>query len=150
MIKWLGYPSSSNSWEPSENLDPSLLESIEEAAADRKKRKKNIEPEPTDDSESTNSELAISELDENDSYVFKFEKGFIAEKIWGKYSESSIASLPKNCTSLPGAQLENDELMFLFKYRNSDEGEFVPARIANVKFAQLVIEFYERITLWTD
>ncbi|KAG4072620.1 hypothetical protein HA402_004709 [Bradysia odoriphaga] len=96
LIKWLGYPSTSNSWEPSKNLDPALLASIEETEKE-------------------------AQQSETDAYRYKFEEGFSPLKILA-------------------AKMENDTVMFLFQYRDSNEGEFVPAKIANVTFPQLVIE----------
>lgn len=42
-----------------------------------------------------------------------------------------------------GATDASGELMFLFKWKETDEVELIPASIANLKFPQIVIKFYE-------
>lgn len=49
-----------------------------------------------------------------------------------------------------GATDITGELVFLVKYTNSDSLNLIPAKVANSKFPQIVISFYESNYVWKD
>lgn len=124
---------SENTWEPEENLDcPDLISEYENKAKNKSKRKSEVEPDSkkkkkTDAGSSTTNENIAPSIDENPQRGF--DRGLVPEKIIGATDSSG-------------------ELMFLMKWKNSDEADLVLAKTANQKCPQIVIQFYEERLTW--
>ncbi|XP_055306199.1 chromobox protein homolog 1-like isoform X1 [Sitodiplosis mosellana] len=137
-LKWKGYSSDDNTWEPEENLDcPDLISAFEEnrtkkesekrngsitAGKDDKKRK-GSSPIPTDKSQSAKKKTP------EEKKVTGFDRGLEPEKILGATDSSG-------------------QLMFLMKWKDTDEADLVPSTQANLKCPQIVIKFYEERLTW--
>lgn len=134
-LKWKGYSNDDNTWEPEENLDcPDLIAQFEEqrkkkeAAAtgkrheekEQKKRKSTSTPTPTQ----AKKKAALEE-----KKAEGFDRNLEPERIIGATDSSG-------------------ELMFLMKWKGTDDADLVPARIANEKCPQIVIKFYEERLTW--
>lgn len=135
LLKWKGYPDSENTWEPKENLDcPELINDFEEKKKKSSEEKKDKDiPEKkrklngTDNSESSTPKK--KKKSDEDNRPRGFDRGLEPERVIGATDSSG-------------------ELMFLIKWKGSDEADLVPARIANVKCPQIVIQFYEERLTW--
>jgi len=120
LIKWEGYPDTENTWEPQENLDcPDIISAYEEKAQKKKEEKKRKK-----EAESSGGKKKQKVVEEEDNKPRGFDRGLQPERIIGATDSSG-------------------ELMFLMKWKDSDEADLVPARQANVKCPQIVIQFYE-------
>ncbi|KAK2725787.1 chromobox protein homolog 1-like [Artemia franciscana] len=132
LLKWKGFGDEDNTWEPVENLDcPELISQYEET---RKKK----EELPVKETSRKRKSIAV-EKDEDKKKPKKvpeengkprgFDRGLEAEKVVGATDSSG-------------------ELMFLMKWRGCDEADLVPARMANLKCPQVIIQFYEERLKW--
>lgn len=123
-LKWKGYSSAENTWEPKENVDcPELLKAFE----DKLKAKKGVKRSGRGSVEGEPAPKAPHP--EEDVRTRGFDRGLQPEKIVGATDSSG-------------------ELMFLVKWKGSDEADLVPARQCNVKCPQIVIQFYEERLSW--
>ncbi|XP_012729691.1 chromobox protein homolog 3a [Fundulus heteroclitus] len=124
-LKWKGFTEADNTWEPEENLDcPELISAFLEAQKNIKekpaavKRKASTEEVEADPAKKTEAEKPRG-----------FARNLDPERIIGATDSSG-------------------ELMFLMKWKESDEADLVPAREANTRCPQVVISFYEERLTW--
>jgi len=126
LLKWQNYPDSENTWEPPENLDcEDMIKAFEEKLAKKKEEAKR--KREGDEKDGGKKKKKVSEEEENNPRGF--DRGLQPERIIG-------------------ATDSGGELMFLMKWKDSDEADLVPARQANVRCAQIVIAFYEERLTW--
>jgi len=117
LLKWKGYGDEDNTWEPKENLDcEDLIEEFE-----NKRKRKSAGPASA---EKKRAGDAGKRKKGDDDRPRGFNRGLEPERIIGATDSSG-------------------ELMFLIKWKGSDEADLVPAKEANVKCPQTVIKFYE-------
>jgi hypothetical protein len=122
-LSWKGFGPEENTWEPRENLDcPELIKVFEDNRKKGDKAKKTV-------AKSTNDPAAKMKHPDEDARPRGFERGLQPERIIGATDSSG-------------------ELMFLIKWKGSDEADLVPARQANMKSPQVVIQFYEERLSW--
>jgi len=126
LLKWKGYGDEDNTWEPSENLDcQDLIEEFEKKRAAQKAKK---DADKRKSAAGSGSD-AKKKKGNDDDRPRGFDRGLDPERIIGATDSSG-------------------ELMFLIKWKGSDEADLVPSREANVKCPQTVIKFYEERLTW--
>ncbi|XP_059051489.1 chromobox protein homolog 1-like isoform X2 [Achroia grisella] len=133
-LKWKGYSDEDNTWEPEENLDcPDLIQTFEEARkkkeAEGKVTKIEKDPKKRKSSAATPDLKGAKKSKSDDKKASGFDRGLEPEKIIGATDSSG-------------------ELMFLMKWQGTDEADLVPAKQANVRCPQVVIQFYEERLTW--
>jgi hypothetical protein len=153
LLKWKGYTDDDNTWEPDENLGcPELIDEFErnhqaKQAAEANKgkgkgpaKKKGGASSSAGSSSGSGSKDVLKEqiqvkqvlapgLVDTPLVRTGFDRGFDPQRIIGATDSSG-------------------ELMFLMKWKGTDEADLVPARLANVKCPQVVIAFYEERLAW--
>jgi len=129
LLKWRGYPDSENTWEPHLNLDcPDLIEEFENKMKKKKEEKKR-KSQAAEEEGGGSSKKKKKVAEEEDNKPRGFDRGLQPERIIG-------------------ATDSGGELMFLMKWKDSDEADLVPARQANIRCPQIVIAFYEERLTW--
>jgi len=158
-LKWKGYGEEDNTWEPEENLGcPELIAEFERQLEEKEKKKKAAEKEALTKKRKPGPASArvddYSEKKEN-----KRERESTGDASSSKKAKTKESSGPAraevtgfdrglNPEKIIGATDSSGELMFLMKWKDTDEADLVPSRQANVKCPQIVIAFYEERLTW--
>uniref|UniRef100_A0A8C5SQ95 Chromobox 1 n=1 Tax=Laticauda laticaudata TaxID=8630 RepID=A0A8C5SQ95_LATLA len=132
LLKWKGFSDDDNTWEPEENLDcPDLIAEFlqSQKTAHETDKSEGSKRKAESDSEDRGEESRPKKKREEAEKPRGFARGFEPERIIGATDSSG-------------------ELMFLMKWKNSDEADLVPAKEANIKCPQVVISFYEERLTW--
>jgi len=140
-LAWKGYGPDDNTWEPEENLDcPELISEFERKRKEKEKEKKEAK---TSFKARSSAPAPASKRDASPPPAKKEVKK-------SKKEESIITGFDRNLDpqKIIGATDSSGELMFLMKWKGTDEADLVPARQANVKCPQVVIKFYEERLTW--
>lgn len=128
LLKWRGFGDEDNTWEPRDNLDCADL--IDEFERVRKEKGRGGRPGDNKrkagalDTSTTKKPKKIG-----DERPRGFDRRLDPERIVGATDSSG-------------------ELMFLIKWKGSDEADLVPAKEANTRIPQTVIKFYEERLTW--
>ena len=132
LLKWKGSSDEDSTWEPEENLDPPglIAEFLQsQKTAHETDKSEGGKRKADSDAEDKGEESKPKKQKEESEKPRGFARGLEPEQIIGATDSSG-------------------ELMFLMKWKNSDEGDLVPAKEANVKCPQVVISFCEERLTW--
>uniref|UniRef100_A0A3P8V925 Chromobox homolog 5 (HP1 alpha homolog, Drosophila) n=2 Tax=Cynoglossus semilaevis TaxID=244447 RepID=A0A3P8V925_CYNSE len=151
-LKWKGYSDKHNTWEPEKNLDcpelisefmktykksssgsstPSTGGKTSTSSSGRPKDLGSSKKKSSDDDEEEGGSKSKKKKEEDILVARGFERGLEPEKIIGATDSCG-------------------DLMFLMKWKDSDEADLVLAKEANHKCPQIVIAFYEERLTWHE
>ncbi|XP_065141392.1 chromobox protein homolog 5 [Paramisgurnus dabryanus] len=156
-LKWKGFTDKHNTWEPEKNLDcPELISEFMKTY-----KKGSSGSTPTSKTPITGSSAARSKDSSSSSSSSSTSKRKNSEE------ENGSGSKPKKKKEdeilvargferglepekIIGATDSCGDLMFLMKWKDSDEADLVLAKEANHKCPQIVIAFYEERLTWHE
>lgn len=148
-LKWKGFTDADNTWEPEDNLDcPELIEeflkNLHLSKDSEEEDHEQQEPKLIPKDESTEQETEISQ-----------QQGYIERRDGSAFEPADEQSeTPANLSTylepecIIGSTDRQGELMFLVKWKNSDDVALLSAREASARCPQVVIDFYEQKLTW--
>jgi len=134
LLKWKGYGDDDNTWEPKDHLECNhLIDEFEKQHAAKSKKKGAGAGPASSKKKKADSDEEVApqpaKKDKKEEARNGFDRGLTPQSIIGATDSSG-------------------ELMFLMRWKDTEEADLVPARLANVRCPQVVIKFYEERLSW--
>jgi len=156
-LKWQGFGEEDNTWEPEENLGcPELIAEFERLWEEKEKKKKEQKAAAAQKKRPGPASTKVQEEKKENKRERESTGGDVGSSKKMKTKEASSTKTAEvngfdrglNPEKIIGATDSSGELMFLMKWKDTDEADLVPSRQANVKCPQVVIAFYEERLTW--
>ncbi|KAM7420640.1 hypothetical protein PAMA_015055 [Pampus argenteus] len=145
-LKWKGFTDAENTWEPEDNLDcPELIEEFLRNLSEGNEEEptEQLEPAFVLKEEMTEQETEISYMQSQQQTHSVHSDGDFLEPD----TPTNLSTyLEPEC--IIGSTDRQGELMFLVKWKNSDDVALLSAREASTRCPQVVIDFYEQKLTW--
>ncbi|XP_030014198.1 chromobox protein homolog 3b [Sphaeramia orbicularis] len=154
-LKWKGFTDADNTWEPQDNLDcPELIEEFLRQnihLLDQTEEVQDEQQELIPKEEMTEQETEISCMQSLQSQQQPLAVQSDSSVLHPNDEQSDTSTnlstyLEPEC--IIGSTDRQGELMFLVKWKNSDDVALLPAREASTRCPQVVIDFYEQKLTW--
>nr|XP_046256189.1 chromobox protein homolog 3b [Scatophagus argus]XP_046256190.1 chromobox protein homolog 3b [Scatophagus argus] len=149
-LKWKGFTDAENTWEPEDNLDcPELIEEfLRNAQFSEEIEEEGTAQELIPKEEMTEQETEISCMHSQQQVrTMQSDSGVLEPNDEHSDAPANLGTyLEPEC--IIGSTDRQGELMFLVKWKNSDDVALLPAREASARCPQMVIDFYEQKLTW--
>nr|XP_020468516.1 chromobox protein homolog 3-like [Monopterus albus] len=149
-LKWKGFTDAENTWEPEDNLDcPELIgEFLRTNHVSEENDEEQTEQEFIPKEEPTEQETEISCMrPQQQAHTVSNDSDVLEPNSERSDATTNLSSyLEPEC--IIGSTDRQGELMFLVKWKNSDDVALLPAREASARCPQVVIDFYEQKLTW--
>ncbi|XP_065665846.1 chromobox protein homolog 1 isoform X2 [Hydra vulgaris] len=152
-LKWKGYPLEDNTWEPASNLNcPELIAEYERELNEKKRKSSNrvsFDVERKEQKADKKTEKPVPDEKKKQTKRKQTDEGSSKKK---KKSEKHLNGFDKGMEAeeILGATETSGEVHFLIKWKDVNDAELVPSKIANLKIPQMVISFYEARLTWSS
>ncbi|XP_034409986.1 chromobox protein homolog 3 [Cyclopterus lumpus] len=146
-LKWKGFTDAENTWEPEDNLDcPELIqEFLRNTNFFEGNEEDQTEQELIPKEEMTEQETEISCM-QSPQQALTVQSNSEPNDTQADSPANLSTYLEPEC--IIGSTDRQGELMFLVKWKNSDDVALLPAREASARCPQVVINFYEQKLTW--
>jgi len=138
-LKWKGFSDADNTWEPQDMLScQGLIDAFEAERRETRNRKRALEGDSVQAAGATGGDAATGS-----------DAGASAKKSKREIGKKGFAR-GLEADKILGATDASGELMFLVKWKGTEDADLVRSQEANVQCPQVVIQFYEKRLTWTS